>query len=57
MEKMFCPYCGKPLSDWCDCAKYAQEDEERFMEEYNSDPEVNYGWYQQAIIDMYRRER
>ena len=27
------------------------------MEEYESRPEVNDGWHQQDVIDMYRRER
>ena len=45
--------------------EFTEEDEEYFsverssfsMEEYESDPVVNYGWYQQDVIDMYRRER
>lgn len=30
---------------------------EAFREAYESDPEVQYGWYQQDMIDMRRRER
>lgn len=33
------------------------EAEATFIEEYESRPDVCYGWYQQDIIDMYRRER
>ena len=33
------------------------EAEEAFMESYEDDPVVQYGWHQQDIIDMYRRER
>lgn len=30
---------------------------EQFIEDYYNDPEVQYGWYQQDLIDMRRRER
>ena len=30
--------------------------EEQFYEDYYNDPVVQYGWHQQDIIDMYRRE-
>ena len=33
------------------------ERKQRRKEEYENDPIVQYGWYQQDIIDMYRRER
>lgn len=32
------------------------EAEEELMEAYEDDPVVQAGWYQQDIIDMYRRE-
>lgn len=31
--------------------------QEQFIEDYENDPMVQYGWHQQDIIDMYRRER
>ena len=34
-----------------------EEEKERRLEEYYNDPIVDYGWHQQDIIDMYRRER
>ena len=34
-----------------------EEDHERFLEDYYSDPVVCDGWVQQDTIDMYRRER
>lgn len=49
MKKMFCEYCGKPLSEGCEC--------ERIIADYMNDPEVHYGWHQQNMIDMRRRER
>lgn len=57
MEKKFCPYCGKRLSDGCDCEAIAAEIHERFIEEYESRPDVCAGWAQQDLIDSYRRER
>ena len=57
MKKQFCEYCGKPLSEGCDCARYAQEEQERYIDEYESRPDVCYGWHQQDLIDMRRRER
>lgn len=33
------------------------EEYERRMEDYYNDPEVQYGWYQQDMIDLRRRER
>ena len=33
------------------------EAHEQFIEDYENDPGVQYGWYQQDIIDSYRMER
>ena len=33
------------------------EDGEVFLDSYYNDPEVQYGWYQQDMIDLRRRER
>lgn len=57
MFKRFCPYCGEPLENGCDCERFTDEERERLMEDYENSPEVNFGYYQQDIIDMYRRER
>ena len=37
--------------------RYQAEERERRYDEYMNDPEVQYGWYQQDIIDMRTRER
>lgn len=37
--------------------KAEQEEQEAFLADYNSRPDVMEGWRQQDIIDMYRRER
>ena len=57
MEKMFCAYCGQPLRNGCDCEAVAAEMHQRFIEEYESRPDVCAGWAQQDLIDSYRRER
>lgn len=57
MIKAYCPYCGKPLTEECECARIAAEEAEAARERYYDDPLVQYGWHQQDVIDMYRRER
>lgn len=60
MKKAYCPYCGEPLENGCDCERILTEVDrqwEEWMDEYESRLDVNYGWHQQDIIDMYRRER
>lgn len=57
MKKNFCPYCGEPLENGCDCQRLAIEENEQMIEDYENDPIIQYGYYQQDIIDMYRRER
>lgn len=32
-EKRFCPYCGTPLSEGCDCAREIAEYEAELVEE------------------------
>lgn len=56
-EKRFCPYCGAPLSDGCDCER------ERELAEYEAglideleERQLANAW-QQDLIDLYRRER
>lgn len=56
MTKKFCPYCGQPLSEGCDCAGIAEE-ERRDLIDYLEDRQEKSGMYaQQDLIDMYRRE-
>ena len=42
------------LDEW-DRARAAAK--EKFLEDYYDNPETQYGWYQQDLIDMYRREK
>ena len=39
-----------------DYDREAAEAEAQFIEDYENSPEVQYGWYQQDLIDMRRRE-
>lgn len=57
MKAKYCKYCGQPLTENCDCERIAAEEEEQFFEDYENDPEVQYGWYQQDLIDLRRREQ
>lgn len=57
MKPIYCQYCGLPLTERCDCERIIAEDYENFLEDYENNPEVQYGWYQQDIIDMRRREQ
>ncbi len=54
-EKLFCPYCGLPLSEGCECAVAVAEYEAELMEDLDVRQLAN-AW-QQDVIDMYRRER
>lgn len=57
MKKQFCPYCGKPLSECCDCAALAEE-EHLDLIAYLEDRQEKSGMYaQQDLIDLYKRER
>lgn len=57
MQKLYCEYCGRLLSEGCECHIIAAQDYEEFLTNYECDPMINYGWGQQDMIDMYRRER
>lgn len=54
-EKRFCPYCGAPVSESCDCARELAEYEAERIEELE-ERQLAYAW-QQDMIDLYRFER
>lgn len=54
-EKIFCPYCGLPLSEGCECARHVAEYEAELLEDLEERSLQN-AW-QQDLIDMHRRER
>lgn len=56
MKKKYCEYCGQLLTENCGCAREIAEAHERFLEDYENDPEVQAGWRNQDLIDMRRRE-
>lgn len=55
LKKMFCPYCGLPLSEGCDCEREVAEYEAELLEELE-DRSLATAW-QQDLIDLYRYER
>jgi hypothetical protein len=57
MKAIYCQYCGELLSKGCRCLKELAQAEADFIEEYENRPDVQYGWYQQDLIDMRRREQ
>lgn len=57
MQKLYCEYCGEPLENRCGCLRELAEYEAQLIEDYENSPETHYGWYQQDLIDMHRRER
>lgn len=57
MTKIFCPYCGEPLTNNCDCEFEAAMEEERMIREIE-ERQHDSGFYAfQDLIDAYRRER
>lgn len=57
MEIKYCPYCGKSLEEECECARIAYEEKMQFIEDYENDEMVQYGWHMQDVIDRYRMEQ
>ena len=57
MKKQYCPWCGAHMTEHCGCAREAAEAEAEFIEEYENRPDVQYGWHQQDLIDLRRREQ
>jgi len=55
MERRFCPYCGLPLSEECECERLAADEAEEAFGELEWRGLEN-AW-QQDVIDLYRRER
>ena len=61
MEPIYCRFCGRLLSEGCDCeAEYARacaEAKAAFIEEYENRPETLAGYAFQDLCDLRRRER
>lgn len=57
MTKIFCPYCGEPLVNNCNCEIEAAMEEEELRERVE-ERQHDSGFYAfQDLIDMYRKER
>lgn len=57
MEKKFCPYCGKPLTENCRCEEYAAEDRAALVEEIEERQHASGMYAFQDLLEMYRNER
>jgi hypothetical protein len=57
MRKLYCEYCGEMLDFNCGCLRELEEERKQFIEDYENSPETLYGWAQQDLIDMRRREQ
>lgn len=56
MKARFCQYCGTHLSEGCECERELAQIEADFIEEYENRPDTLYGWAQQDMIDLRKRE-
>lgn len=57
MKKKFCPYCGKPLCENCDCEYYAAQEAEAIREEVEERQHQSGFYAFQDMLEMYRYER
>lgn len=60
MEKLYCPYCGKPLTEGCFCEDDARLDEEDYklwVEELEERQHKSGMYVQEDLIASYRFER
>lgn len=57
MEKRYCPYCGKPLCEYCDCEYYAAQEAEAIREEIEERQHQSGFYAFQDMTEMYRYER
>ena len=57
MEKLYCGYCGHPLSDGCECEYEAEMKKQLIIEELE-ERQHDSGFYAfQDTMEMYRREQ
>ena len=57
MKKLYCEYCGELLENGCDCAREAEEERERTIEELE-ERQHDSGFYAfQDTMEIYRREQ
>ena len=55
MEKLYCPYCGRSLSEGCDCEAEAAEEAARIVEDLE-ERQMENAW-QEDLIFLHRMER
>lgn len=57
MKKLYCPYCGAPLSECCNCEEEIENERIEFIEELEERQEKSGFYAFQDLIEMYRNER
>lgn len=57
MKKQFCPYCGLPLSEGCDCEREEAERAEQLIDELEERQRESGFYAFQDLMEMRRRER
>lgn len=57
MRKIYCPYCGKPLSEYCNCEEEIESERMELIEELEERQEKSGFYTFQDLIAMYRSER
>lgn len=57
MKKLYCPYCGAPLSDYCKCEQEVDLERAEFIEELEEEQEKSGFYAFQDMLEMYRNER
>ena len=51
MKVRFCQYCGVALEEKYECLRELAQAKEDQIEELESRPETQYGWYRQDVIE------
>ena len=57
MRKIYCPYCGKILSEYCNCEEEIERERIELIEELEESQKKSGFYAFQDLISMYRSER
>jgi hypothetical protein len=57
MTRKYCQYCGEKLENGCSCEFYRATAIAEELENYDNNLDIQAGWSQQDLIDLYRKER
>lgn len=57
MKKIYCQYCGMPLSEHCNCEEEIESERIELIEELEEYQEQSGFYAFQDLMEMYRSER